>query len=84
MRSFLIGKGKGENVMISYEPLWNRMKEKNVTTYTLSYKHHFSPQTITNLKRNKSITLYTLEKLCRVLDCQAESIVRFLPDEDVH
>ena len=68
--------------MISYEPLWNRMKEKNVTTYTLIYKHHFSPQTITNLKRNKSITLYILEKLCKVLDCQAESIVAFLPDDE--
>ena len=66
--------------MISYEPLWKTMKEKHVTTYALINKHHFSPYTITNLKRNKSITLYTMEKLCKVLDCQAESIVVFIPD----
>ena len=66
--------------MISYEPLWETMKRKNVTTYTLIYKHGFSPYTITNLKRNKSITMFTLEKLCKILDCQAESIVAFLPD----
>ena len=59
--------------MISYEPLWQTMKNKNVTTYTLIY-------TITNLKRNKSITMNTLEKLCKILDCQAESIVKFLDD----
>lgn len=31
--------------------------------------------TITNLKRNKSITMHTLEKLCQILQCQAESVV---------
>ena len=67
--------------MISYEPLWTTMREKGITTYWLINKHNFSPYTITNLKRNKSITLHTLEKLCKVLDCQAESIVEFLPDE---
>lgn len=64
--------------MISYEPLWCTMKEKDITTYTLIYKHNFSPYTITNLKRNKSITMNTLEKLCNILDCQAESVVKFI------
>ena len=68
--------------MISYDPLWKTMEEKNITTYALIYKHNFSPYTITNLKRNKSITMYTLEKLCKVLDCQADKIVLFLPDPD--
>ena len=68
--------------MISYEPLWKRMEEKKVTTYALINKHNFSPYTITNLKRNKSITMYTLEKLCKVLECQADKIVVFLPDSE--
>ena len=58
------------------------MEEKHITTYTLIYKYDFSPYTITNLKRNKSITMYTLEKLCKALDCQADSIVVFLPDSE--
>ena len=68
--------------LISYAPLWETMKKKQVTTYALIYKHNFSPYTITNLKRGKSITLYTLEKLCKVLECQAESVVEFLPDAE--
>lgn len=71
---------RGDDCMISYDPLWQTMKNKNVTTYTLIYKHGFSPYTITNLKRNKSITMNTLEKLCKILDCQAESIVVFRDD----
>lgn len=63
--------------MISYEPLWKTMEERGVTTYTLINKHGINPRTINNLKHNKSITLFTLEKLCRILDCQAESVVQF-------
>lgn len=68
--------------MISYEPLWETMKKKNITTYALIYKHNISAYTITNLKRNKSITMYTLEKLCKILKCQPNDIVTILPDED--
>lgn len=67
--------------MISYEPLWKTMKQQNVTTYTLIHKHNFSPYTITNLKRNKSITMHTLERLCKILNCQAESVVYFTDDD---
>lgn len=68
--------------MISYEPLWKTMEERGVTTYTLINKHGINPRTINNLKHNKSITLFTLEKLCRILDCQAESVVQFDLEHD--
>ena len=68
--------------MISYEPLWKTMQEKGETTYTLIYKHGINSQTIHGLKHGKSITLYTLEKLCRILSCQAEGIVKFIPDDE--
>ena len=68
-------------IVISYEPLWQTMKEKNITTYTLIYKLGFSAYTIHNLKQNKSITMNTLERLCKVLDCTANDVVIFLDDE---
>lgn len=67
--------------MISYAPLWKTMKEKGVTTYTLIYKAGFSAYTITNLKRNKSITVNTMEKLCFVLKCTPNDIVEFIEEE---
>ena len=68
-------------IMISYAPLWKTMKEKGVTTYTLIYKVGFSAYTITNLKRNKSITVNTMEKLCSVLKCTPNDIVEFIEEE---
>ena len=64
--------------MISYEPLWNTMKQQQITTYTLIYKMGFSAYTVHNLKKNKSITLYTLEKLCAALDCTPNDVVKFV------
>ena len=66
--------------MISYEPLWKTMKDKGITTYTLIYKNGISAYTVTNLKRNKSITMHTMEKLCNILNCTPNEIVQFIKD----
>ncbi|MCI6955770.1 MAG: helix-turn-helix transcriptional regulator [Candidatus Faecousia sp.] len=66
--------------MISYAPLWKTMKEKGVTTYTLIYKNGISAYTITSLRRGKSITMNTLEKLCGILDCTPNDIVEFVEE----
>ncbi|MDD6628950.1 MAG: helix-turn-helix transcriptional regulator [Lachnospiraceae bacterium] len=63
--------------MISYAPLWDTMKERGITTYTLITKHNINPRTINNLKHNRSITMDTLEKLCLILDCSPNDIVSF-------
>ena len=68
--------------MISYAPLWQTMAKKGITTYTLITKYGVNPRTINNLKHNKSITVYTLEKLCSILGCQAEGVVRFEKEKD--
>ena len=72
---------KGAKILISYEPLWKTMEQKGITTYALINKHGINPRTINNLKHNKSITMFTMEKLCMILECQADGIVRFLPDK---
>ena len=66
--------------MISYKPLWKTMKDRGVTTYTLIYKNGFSAYTITNLRKNKSITMHTMEKLCAVLQCTPNDIVEFIEE----
>ena len=66
--------------VISYEPLWRTMKDRGVTTYTLIYKMGFSAYTITNLKRNKSITMNTLEKLCKALQCTPNEVIEFIEE----
>lgn len=63
--------------LVSYEPLWQTMKQKNITTYTLIEKYHIQSKTIYNLKHNKNITTATLEVLCNVLECTPNEILTF-------
>ena len=71
---------RGEAVLISYDPLWQTMEERGVSTYTLINDYNINPRTINNLKHNKSVTAYTLEKLCKILDCKVEDVITILPD----
>ena len=63
--------------MINYEPLWQTMENRGITTYTLISKHAINPRTINNLKHNKGITVYTLERLCEILNCTPNDIITF-------
>ena len=64
--------------MVSYRPLWERMKQENITTYTLISQWGINPRTINNLKHNKGITVDTLEKLCLILKCTPNDIIEFI------
>lgn len=63
--------------MISYAPLWETMKKKNVSTYALIKDHEIQSKTLYNLKHNKHITTATLEKLCSILDCTPNDVIAF-------
>ncbi len=75
-------------MLISKKQFWvdNRtilrkvVKERGITTYTLIYKQGFHAYTITSLRRSKSITMNTLEKLCKVLSCTPNDIIEFIDD----
>lgn len=47
--------------MISYAPLWETMKIKHATTYTLQVKGEISSSTIRRLKANESVSTNTLD-----------------------
>lgn len=63
--------------MISYDPLWQTMKEKEISTYVLIEKYNIPSKTIYNLKHGKNITTATLETLCDILDCTANEVLTF-------
>ena len=52
--------------MIDYSPLWETMRRRQVTQYQL-LRHGIDNKTLDALKKNKNITLLTLEKLCAIL-----------------
>nr|WP_304956444.1 helix-turn-helix transcriptional regulator [uncultured Acetatifactor sp.] len=41
-----------------------------------------NPRTINNLKHNRGITVYTLERLCSILGCKPNDVLAFVPDKE--
>ncbi len=63
-------------VIIDFSPLWQTMADKNISQYRL-LKHGIDNKTLDSLKKNKNITLLTLERLCTILDCTPNDVVKF-------
>ncbi len=66
--------------MISYAPLWETMKKRGATTYTLQVKGGISSSTIRRLKAGDSVSTSTLEARCKILECELQDVVEYLPD----
>ena len=66
--------------MISYEPFYETMKKKGITTYQLIERYHVSRSLLDRLKHNKPITTVTLNDLCRFLDCRVEDIMVYMEE----
>lgn len=67
--------------MMSFESLWETLKQKSLSTYKLINEYGISKGTIDNLKHNRNVTLLTVEQLCRILDCKVEDIVVYVKDD---
>ena len=63
--------------MFDYSPLWETMQNRGVSQYQL-LRAGIDNKTLDSLKKNKNITMVTLEKLCRIIDCSPNDVVRFL------
>jgi len=62
--------------MIDYTPLWETMERKGISQYRL-LKSGIDNKTLDALKKGNNITLLTLEKLCMILDCTPNDVIRF-------
>ena len=68
--------------MISYEPLYQTMKKKNISTYKLIHEFGVSRSLLDRLKHNKPISTVTLNDLCMFLDCRVEDILVYIRDAE--
>ena len=65
---------------VSYKKLFHLMIDNGMTNAELMEKGGFSANIITRLKRNNYISLDSIEKICKVLNCGVDDILEFLPN----
>ncbi len=66
--------------MISYEKLRNKLKEKNITSYTVKKNNIISQSTYQAIMNDKPISTDSLEKLCQILGCDVVELLQYIPD----
>lgn len=71
---------KVAGIVLDYSPMWETMHRKGISQYSL-LKAGLDNKTLDSLKKGNNITLLTLEKLCAILDCTPNDVVRFIPDK---
>lgn len=65
--------------MITYEKLFELLKEKNLNKNWLR-NNGLNPKTVDYLIHNKEIKTGTINKLCNLLECTPSDIITFIPD----
>ena len=55
---------------IRYTPFFETIQKKGITQYKLETEYGVSKGTVDNLRHNRSITLYTVDELCKILECE--------------
>mgnify|MGYP006397508273 CR=1 FL=1 len=65
---------------VTYKKLFHLLIDKGMTNAELMEQAGFSANIITRLKRNNYVSLDSIEKICKVLNCGVDDILEFLPD----
>lgn len=66
--------------MFDYSPLWETIEKKGISQYHL-IKNGIDNKTLDSLKKNKNVTVQTIDKLCNIIDCNPNDIIRIIPDK---
>ena len=64
---------------VCYNKLFKLLIDKKMTNAELAEKAGFSANIITRLKRDKYVSLDSIEKICLVLDCKVDDVLEFVP-----
>lgn len=61
--------------MIDYEPLWESLKVLNRSPYDLVTDGVLNSRTLSNMRKGRSVTLSTIEKICVHYGLPIEKVV---------
>ena len=68
--------------MITYSPLWETLKNKNVSQYQLIHEYGVSAGQLSRLRANNHVSTHTLDRLCEILDCNLEDIATYQKNQN--
>ena len=68
--------------MITYDRLWQTMKQQGVSQYDLYTHYNVNRSQLNRLRHNENVEINTVDKLCNILQCRVEDIMEHFPDDN--
>ena len=62
---------------VEYSKLWDILKNRNMKKNELQKAAKISGNILARLGNNEYVSMETIEKICRTLDCSADDILQF-------
>lgn len=62
---------------VEYSKLWDILKNRNMKKIELQKAAKISGNILARLGNNEYVSMETIEKICRTLDCSADDIFQF-------
>ena len=66
--------------MIVYNKFFALIQNKGISTYALIRDGVATPGVIQRMRENESITVKTMDAICKALDCQPGDLMEYMPD----
>lgn len=68
--------------MISYNPLWKTLIDKNMKKNALQRVINCSSSTITKMGKNEYISMEIINRICEELNCNIENVIEYKKKEE--
>lgn len=67
-------------LMIVFDNLWKTLKKKGISQYKLIKVYGISNGQLDRLRKNENVNTYTLNQLCKILNCSLSDIAEYKDD----
>ena len=66
---------------ISYNLLWKKLIDLGLSKTDMMHRAKISTNVLARLSKGESVSMDSMEKICKVLDCNIGDVMEFITDE---
>ena len=66
---------------VSYNRLWKQLIDKNMKRIEMQHLTGISGNILARMGKNQYVSMETIEKICKKLDCTVDEMMEFTDDE---
>ena len=65
---------------ISYNRLWKRLIDRDLSKTDMMHRANISTNVLARLGKGAPVSMESMEKICKVLNCNIGDVMEFVPD----